>query len=114
MLAEHFARRMASELGWPHWPGFSAGAAETLASYDWPGNVRELRNVVERAVYRWDDPETPVDAIQFDPFDSPWRPSGARPFFAAVAPSMITTAAEPSDIWLALPAVTLPSGPITG
>ena len=23
---------------------------------DWPGNVRELRNVVERAVYRWDDP----------------------------------------------------------
>ena len=79
VLAEHFARRMASELGWPHWPGFSAGAAETLASYDWPGNVRELRNVVERAVYRWDDPETPVDAIQFDPFDSPWRPSGARP-----------------------------------
>ncbi len=80
VLSEHFARRMASELGWPHWPGFSAAATETLATYDWPGNVRELRNVVERAVYRWDDPETPVDAIQFDPFDSPWRPAaGSAP-----------------------------------
>ena len=75
VLSEYFARRMASELGWPHWPGFSAAAAETLARYGWPGNVRELRNVVERAVYRWDDPETPVDAVQFDPFDSPWRPA---------------------------------------
>ncbi len=35
-----------------------------LASYGWPGNVRELRNVVERAVYRWDTPET---ADQRDP-----------------------------------------------
>ncbi len=78
VLSEHFARRMASELGWPHWPGFSAAAAETLATYDWPGNVRELRNVVERAVYRWDDPESPVDAIQFDPFESPWRPVAAN------------------------------------
>ena len=75
VLADHFARRMASELGWPYWPGFSAEAAQTLADHDWPGNVRELRNVVERAVYRWDDPERPVDAIQFDPFDSPWRPA---------------------------------------
>lgn len=84
VLSEHFARRMASELGWPYWPGFSAAATQTLADYDWPGNVRELRNVVERAVYRWDDPETPVDAIQFDPFDSPWRPA-ASPSSGAVA-----------------------------
>ena len=75
VLAEHFARRMAAELDWPYWPGFGPNAAEALAGHDWPGNVRELRNVVERAVYRWDDPERPVDAIQFDPFDSPWRPS---------------------------------------
>jgi len=74
VLTEHFGRRMASELGWPHWPGFGPAATEALAGHDWPGNVRELRNVVERAVYRWDNPETPVDAIQFDPFDSPWRP----------------------------------------
>jgi psp operon transcriptional activator len=77
VLADHFGRRMASELGWPHWPGFGPAAGEALADYDWPGNVRELRNVVERAVYRWDDSEHPVDAIQFDPFDSPWRPTKA-------------------------------------
>jgi psp operon transcriptional activator len=64
---------MAAELGWPRWPGFSAAAAAKLLGYDWPGNVRELRNVVERAVYRWEDPERPVDMIQFDPFESPWR-----------------------------------------
>jgi len=37
--------------------------------------VRELRNVVERAVYRWDDPESPIAHVQFDPFESPWKPS---------------------------------------
>jgi psp operon transcriptional activator len=54
VLAEHFARRMASELGWERWPGFAPGAVAALERYSWPGNVRELRNVVERAVYRWD------------------------------------------------------------
>jgi len=77
VLADHFGRRMAAELGWPYWPGFGAAASQALADHRWPGNVRELRNVVERAVYRWDDPERPVDAIQFDPFDSPWRPPSA-------------------------------------
>ncbi len=76
VLADHFGRRMAAELDWPHWPGFGETAMEVLQTHDWPGNIRELRNVVERAVYRWDDPERPVDAIQFDPFDSPWRPKG--------------------------------------
>jgi psp operon transcriptional activator len=37
--------------------------------------VRELRNVVERAVYRWDDWDRPVGHVQFDPFDSPWKPA---------------------------------------
>jgi psp operon transcriptional activator len=78
LLADHFARRMAVELEWPHWPGFSEAAAEKLRTYQWPGNVRELRNVVERAVYRWQDPERPVDEIQFDPFDSPWLPQPPR------------------------------------
>jgi psp operon transcriptional activator len=73
VLADHFARRMALELEWPAWPGFSSAASGRLLSYEWPGNVRELRNVVERAVYRWEDPENPVDSIQFDPFESPWR-----------------------------------------
>jgi psp operon transcriptional activator len=78
VLVDHFARRMALELEWPHWPGFSANALNRLLSYTWPGNVRELRNVVERAVYRWEDPERPVDMIQFDPFESPWRPFAAN------------------------------------
>ena len=72
LLAEHFARRMAAELDWPQWPGFAPEALLMLENHPWPGNVRELRNVVERAVYRHEDPERAVDAIQFDPFASPW------------------------------------------
>src|SRR5919107_1719513 len=74
VLADHFARRMALELEWDKWPGFSNGAMDKLLNYTWPGNVRELRNVIERAVYRWEDHERPIDRIQFDPFESPWRP----------------------------------------
>ncbi len=74
ILADHFGRRMALELEWDRWPGFSNAAAAKLLAYNWPGNVRELRNVVERAVYRWGDAHSPVEEIQFDPFESPWRP----------------------------------------
>jgi psp operon transcriptional activator len=77
VLAEHFGRRMASEIGWRNWPGFSAAAMTALLAHDWPGNVRELRNVIERAVYRWDDPERAIAEIVFDPFASPWAPKGA-------------------------------------
>ena len=73
VLSEYFARRMAAELGWPSWPGFGEVATRAMENYLWPGNVRELRNVVERAVYRWADPGQPVDYIQFDPFESPWK-----------------------------------------
>lgn len=75
VLADYFGRRMAAELQWPSWPGWSAHCAEQLERYAWPGNVRELRNVVERAVYRWDDPDRPIAHIQFDPFESPWKPA---------------------------------------
>ena len=74
VLAEYFGRRMATELDWERWPGFSDHALRALEEYQWPGNVRELRNVVERAVYRWGDPETPIAHIQFNPFESPWKP----------------------------------------
>ena len=47
----------------PTGPGFSAARAGELEAYHWPGNVRELRNVVERAVYRHEDPERPIDEI---------------------------------------------------
>ena len=74
LLAEHFGRRMAVELDWPNWPSFSSRAVAELEAYPWPGNVRELRNVVERAVYRHEDPERPVDEIVFNPFQSPYAP----------------------------------------
>ena len=90
LLAEHFGRRMAVELDWPNWPGFSEKAMAEMERYAWPGNVRELRNVVERAVYRWEDPERAVDAIQFDPFASPWI------LKAAPASSPTEASAEPA------------------
>ena len=76
VLTDHFGRRMAAELDWRKWPGFTPGAMEVLERYDWPGNVRELRNTVERAVYRWEDETKAIDDIDFDPFDSPWMPKG--------------------------------------
>ena len=77
ILAEHFARRMSIEIGWPEWPGFAPETKKALRSYPWPGNIRELKNAVERAVYRWGDPTTAIADIPFDPFDSPWRPKQA-------------------------------------
>ncbi|QKG72529.1 phage shock protein operon transcriptional activator [Erythrobacter mangrovi] len=74
VLSEYFGRRMAAELGWEGWPGFAQHVAEQLEKHDWPGNVRELRNVIERAVYRWDNWDEPIGHVQFDPFDSPWKP----------------------------------------
>ncbi|MBR2268603.1 MULTISPECIES: phage shock protein operon transcriptional activator [Sphingobium] len=85
VLADHFGRRMAAELNWPQWPGFSAACAAELEGYGWPGNVRELRNVVERAVYRWPEPGRPISSIVFDPFASPWKPRPLMP--GAAAPS---------------------------
>jgi psp operon transcriptional activator len=88
VLADHFGRRMALELEWDRWPGFSTAAAAKLLSHSWPGNVRELRNVVERAVYRWADAHSAIDEIQFDPFESPWRPlSVPEPSPATDAPA---------------------------
>ncbi|WP_309622139.1 phage shock protein operon transcriptional activator [Novosphingobium sp.] len=84
VLSDYFGRRMATELHWDSWPGFTDAAMYQLEEYQWPGNVRELRNVIERAVYRWENWNTPVAHITFDPFDSPWKPepiarAGARP-----------------------------------
>jgi psp operon transcriptional activator len=79
VLSDYFGRRMAAELAWDSWPGFGEVALRALENHLWPGNVRELRNVIERAVYRWGDTGQPIDYVQFDPFDSPWKPipSGA-------------------------------------
>jgi psp operon transcriptional activator len=74
VLADFFGRRMAAEIGWERWPGFAQHVRQQLEEYPWPGNVRELRNLVERAVYRWDNWSDPIGHVQFDPFDSPWKP----------------------------------------
>jgi len=94
-LAEHFAIRMSRELGRELFAGFSRSACRQLLEHDWPGNIRELKNVVERAVYRLDDPEHAIKALEFDPFDSPWRP-------ATEAAADSTPAALPEDLrgWL--------------
>jgi psp operon transcriptional activator len=67
-LANHFAAKMAFELGRSEVPGFSDKAVAALECYPWPGNVRELKNVVERAVYRSDS--ALITNIVFDPFQS--------------------------------------------
>jgi psp operon transcriptional activator len=77
-LAEHFAVRMAGELGMELFEGFSDHARGLLLDYPWPGNVRELKNVVERAVYTSMGDNAPISEINFDPFDSPWRPGAER------------------------------------
>ena len=97
VLAEHFARRMAAELAWQGWPGFAPHVMEQLENYDWPGNVRELRNVVERAVYRWDDPDMPVAHVQFDPFESPWKPAAPAHRVSDVQPQRRSTLPGPQS-----------------
>ena len=93
VLVDYFGRRMAAELGWAEWPGFAAHVSEQLEAHPWPGNVRELRNVVERAVYRWDDWREPIAHVQFDPFDSPWIPAPMpRAGLAAPQPASPPTA----------------------
>lgn len=100
VLADHFGRRMAAELGRDRWPGFGPEAIEMLENHRWPGNVRELRNAVERAVYRWER-DGPVDMIQIDPFDSPWRPASSGGF----TPAPEVAEGEPA------PVVAVPSEP---
>jgi psp operon transcriptional activator len=74
MLAENFAINMARELEMELFSGFTEKAKRTLLDYQWPGNIRELKNVVERAVYRSNNPNLPVHNIVLDPFESIYRP----------------------------------------
>ncbi|PZN96532.1 MAG: phage shock protein operon transcriptional activator [Alphaproteobacteria bacterium] len=105
VLASHFARRMAAELGWSGFPGFTAKATACLNEHPWPGNVRELKNVVERSLYRWGDAETPVGRIIVDPFESPWRPTA----LPAISAAPTRQSVDPRGETAALPAPTLHS-----
>ena len=97
LLAEHFAVNMASELQRNLFAGFSSNARSQLMSHDWPGNIRELKNVVERSVYRAIEDE-PIDYINLDAFNSPFRPNTpAQPAHAEPNQADHSTAAgEPS------------------
>ncbi len=100
VLAEFFGRKMALDIDLD-WPGFSESAMEQFRAYPWPGNVRELRNVVERAVYRWQGQEGPIEDIQFDPFESPWRPLPAIASAKAGLPANDAPAPQPANDSLA-------------
>jgi DNA-binding NtrC family response regulator len=49
LLARHFVRRVAIELGRPE-PALPEGVVGALLAHTWPGNVRELENALRRAV----------------------------------------------------------------
>ncbi|MCG6873322.1 MAG: phage shock protein operon transcriptional activator [Gammaproteobacteria bacterium] len=84
LLAEHFGTQMARHLGLQFFPGLSEDARAQLVDYAWPGNVRELKNVIERATYRNPEPEEPIQELQLDPFESPWRPASGGETSGAV------------------------------
>lgn len=77
LLANHFALRMAFELGRSQMPAFSSVVEQLLEAHPWRGNVRELKNVVERAVYQASSDV--IEAVVFDPFDSPYAPIARQP-----------------------------------
>jgi len=76
ILAESFAINMARELEFELFSGFTEKARKAMMDYHWPGNIRELKNVVERSVYRCNNPHLPVHDLVVDPFESPYRPQG--------------------------------------
>ena len=92
LLAEHFAINMANELSREYFPGFSEPVTAQLREYPWPGNIRELKNVIERCVYRHDTTD-PVSEINFDPFDSPFRPLNEK------SPDSLTSASQTVTAW---------------
>jgi psp operon transcriptional activator len=94
LLADFFLKRFAEEAGRPKLE-LSPEAKRFIVAYPWPGNVRELRNVIERAIYRHEDPERAIDTIIFNPFQSPWAPTAT---VTAHMPSMPVTANDAEEI----------------
>ncbi|WP_026375557.1 phage shock protein operon transcriptional activator [Aestuariibacter salexigens] len=96
ILAEHFAINMARELEMELFSGFTEKAKRTLLDYHWPGNIRELKNVVERAVYRCNNPHVPVHEIILDPFESAYRPTSRIKTHDRVTPTSSAPAPAPA------------------
>lgn len=64
LLARHFARTLAGEMGLST-PGFHRAALEVLQEYRFPGNVRELKNMIERALITCGGQEVRAEHLLF-------------------------------------------------
>lgn len=75
LLAQHFIKLSAKELGCPK-PRLTRAGIIRLQTYAWPGNIRELRNVIERAVIlaRGGTLEFELPITQTEPLASPIKP----------------------------------------
>ncbi|HPO17082.1 MAG TPA: phage shock protein operon transcriptional activator [Candidatus Hydrogenedentes bacterium] len=95
LLAEHFAQRMAVELGRKEAPEFSEDVMKQLEAHPWRGNIRELKNVIERAVYQTDGNR--IDTVVFNPFDVPYEHHLETPA-SSVAPVTSSTTPLPEHL----------------
>ncbi len=64
LLVQHFARRVAAEIGKPI-TGVAQETIDLLQRHDWPGNIRELSHTVERAVIL-----SPTEVLHPQAFDA--------------------------------------------
>jgi two-component system response regulator AtoC len=65
ILAEHFARDVATDMG-RRFTGFTPAALRAMTGYGWPGNIRELQNCVERAIIVARDEQ--IDVADLPPY----------------------------------------------
>ncbi len=72
LLASHFARKFADEMGRTA-PRLSDDVLRALRNYHWPGNVRELQNLIQRLVVM-----TEANVIEVPELPSAMRFSAAR------------------------------------
>lgn len=77
LLASHFARTSARQMGRPT-PRIPHAVMAKLTAHDWPGNIRELQNAVERAVILSRDGLLEFDLPAPKPVD-PVRAAGQTP-----------------------------------
>jgi DNA-binding NtrC family response regulator len=76
LLATHFLRTYASELG-RDIQGFSQDALKALATYGWPGNIAYLKNTISRAVAFSEGNVIRADDLNLDFDDDPGEEGGS-------------------------------------
>jgi len=64
LLAQHFARTLSSEMGFPC-PELGPKILASLKKYNFPGNVRELRNMIERGLIESEGRKITLDHLHF-------------------------------------------------